>query len=272
MVMTVGTVGGKAASGAAAVANPVLVGGTDSGGTVYSPLVTTAGAWGSVAGVNVVSNITNGSIVVTAATVAAHAITAATITEGTLRNLISGTINSATAVLNSGTINVATAVITTLPNLPQGSINVTAGTMIMTNGTIGAGTVAISAGTITHGTIDVGTVRINPNPTIHWMPFGTTTTGTIGTLVAAPSAGSAVLLNSLDISCQSGTAEVLVSYGLVTTGNGVVNRGNYVAGGGLSKTYSYPLGGSISGSALTYNILSGSGTISYSIGYAIQVP
>src|SRR3990167_7336845 len=41
--LTVGTVGGKAASGVAAVANPVLIGGTDSGGTVYVPLVTTGG-------------------------------------------------------------------------------------------------------------------------------------------------------------------------------------------------------------------------------------
>lgn len=44
VAVTAGTVGGKAASGAAAVANPVLIAGTDSGGTVYAPLVDTTGA------------------------------------------------------------------------------------------------------------------------------------------------------------------------------------------------------------------------------------
>ncbi len=68
-------------------------------------------------------NLPGGSIVVTAGTVAAHAITAATITAGTLTNLVSGTINAATAVLNSGTITT----VTTVANL--------------TNGTIGAGTI-----------------------------------------------------------------------------------------------------------------------------------
>ena len=42
--LSVGTIGGKAASGAAAVANPVLIAGTDAGGTVYAPLVSSAGA------------------------------------------------------------------------------------------------------------------------------------------------------------------------------------------------------------------------------------
>src|SRR3989304_1343591 len=42
--LAVGTIGGKAASGAAAVANPVLIAGTDAGGTIYAPLVTSAGA------------------------------------------------------------------------------------------------------------------------------------------------------------------------------------------------------------------------------------
>lgn len=177
--VTAGTIGGKAASGAAAIANPVLIGGTDSGGTVYSPLVTTAGALGSLVGVSVVSNLTNGSIVVTAGTVAAHAITAATITEGTLRNLISGTINAATAVLNSGTINVGTfvmpsgtlnvATISTLPNLPQGSINVTAGT-------VSAGTVNVA--TITAGTINTATIT---GGTVH-------TTGTVQELYGAAAA------------------------------------------------------------------------------------
>lgn len=187
-----GTVGGKGASGAAISGNPIPVGGTDSGGTMYGFLTDTKGQM----------------------------------------YLGGGTI----AMLNAGTISV-------LPNLPQGSINVTAGTF-----------------------------RLNPTPTQVTSSYGTTTTGTIGTLVAAPSAGSAIFITALDVNVQSGTAEALVSFGLVTGGNGVISRGNFVAGGGVAKTFSIPNSASITGSALTFNILSGSGTISYNVAYFVAVP
>lgn len=129
--------------------------------------------------IGVVSNITNGSI----------RMTVGTVTEGTLRNLISGTINSATAVLNSGTINVGTfvmpsgtlnvATISTLPNLPQGSINVTAGTVggKAASGAIASGNPVLTGGTDSGGTVygfltDVnGVLQIN----------GTVATGGAGT-------------------------------------------------------------------------------------------
>lgn len=238
--ITAGTVGGKAASGAAAVANPVLTAGTDAGGTVYAPLMTTTG--------HQLIDILTGTIQSSGTTTGVGVVTSVT-------NLAAGTITK----------------------LEQGSINVTAGTItagsiVVTVGTIAAGTVAVSAGTITAGTINAGTVRVNSIPTVHTLTFGTTTTGTIGTLVAAPSAGSAILIDSLDVAVNSGTAEVLVSYGLVSTGNGVVTRGNFVAGGGISKNPTNSIGGSTTGSALTYNILSGSGTVSYSLAYKIAVP
>lgn len=112
--ITVGTVGGGVASGAANSGNPMVTAGTDSGGTVYGFLTDTKGqqylGGGTISMINAATistlpNITGGSIVVTTGTIAAHAITAATITEGTLRNLISGTINSATAVINSASIS-----------------------------------------------------------------------------------------------------------------------------------------------------------------------
>jgi len=143
---------------------------------------------GTINLITTVSNITKGSIVVTNGTVAAHAITAATVTEGTLRNLISGTINSATAVINSATISV-------LPTLPQGSINVTAGTIatLGTMGTLGllntvttvttvsnlsAGSVNIPAGTITSITnLAAGTITA--------LASGTVTGGTLKDNLAA---------------------------------------------------------------------------------------
>lgn len=107
-------------------------------------------------------------------------INVATVTGGTLQNLVSGTINAATAVLNNGTINLATvqmtsgtlnvATISTLPNLPQGSINVTAGTV--SAGTINTGT--LNTGTVNTGTINTGTVNV----------------GSVVKLTSAPTAGS----------------------------------------------------------------------------------
>ncbi len=199
---------------------------------------------------------------------------------GTVTRLLQGsvTVTAGTVVNNGGTVGEVTNLVGgTLTRLAQGSINVTAGTVtagsiVVTNGTIGAGSIVVTNGTISHGTIDNGTVQINPKPTIVTNSFGTTTTGTIGTLVAAPSAGSAIFITSLDISVNSGTAEVLVSYGLVTTGNQVVSRGNYGALGGIAKTYDPPNSGSATGTALTYNILSGSGTISYNVAYFVAIP
>lgn len=257
----------------------------------------TMGTLGLVNTVTTVSNITNGSIVVTAGTIAAHAITAATITAGTLTNLISGTINSATAVLNSGTINVATAVITTLPNLPQGSINVTAGTIAtlgtmgtlgllstvttvsnITNGTVrvSVGTVSagtINTGTVNAGTINVGTFQINPlaaaNLILH---AGTSGTTGIGTLVTAAAIGAATALypTGVRIVVISGTLEVALAFGSQVNGNQVIHHGLYPAGGGIAYSPIYPHGYGTTNSALTYQIISGAGTVSWDVDYFLH--
>src|SRR3990167_2614503 len=141
---------------------------TDTGGTIALPNVTLAGGTvqNLVGGtIGVVSQITNGSIVVTAGTVAAHAITAATITEGTLRNLISGTINSATVTgnvgISSGTINVGTIdkVSTVLGVGGTVSLDIVAGEVIGAIGTINSGTLdLLKAGTITR--IEGGSITV----------------------------------------------------------------------------------------------------------------
>lgn len=207
---------------------------------------TPGGTLGLVSTVTTVSNVTNGSIVVTAGTVAAHAITAATITEGTLRNLISGTINSATVVINSATISV-------MPNTPGGTLG-----LITRTGNV--------------GTLESGTIRVNPNPTIVSTTYGTTSAGTIGTIIAAPSAGSAIFLTGLEVSVQSGTVEPVVSFGLAANGNGVMSRGLYTPGGGVYKAFTPANSGSNTGTALTWNVLTSSGTVSYVVSYFIAVP
>ena len=237
------------------------------GGTIQTNLLT--GTLTSLAG---------GSVAVTAATINTGTINAGTInrigavgtievgTITTLPNIPGGSIQVTNGTINTGTINVATVVlnsatISVLPNLPQGSIQVTAGTIsVLPN--LPQGSINVTAGTF----------RLNPAPTVVTSSYGTTTTGTIGTLVAAPSAGSAIFITSLDVNVQNGTAETLVSYGLVTNGNQVVNRGNYVGGGGIAKVFSPANSGSSTGTALTFNILSGAATVSYNLAYFIAVP
>lgn len=186
----------------------------------------------------------------------------ANLAKGTITRVEGGTI---TRILTIGTLEVGT--ISSLPNLPGGTL-----TLVTTVSNLTNGTVRISNGTITHGTIDAGTVRLNPSPTTQSNVFGTTSSATIGTVVAAPSAGSAIIIDSLDVSAISGTPEVVIGYGIVANGNGVITRGLYPMGGGISKNPTYPIGGSITGSAVTWNTLSGSGTVAISIAYRIVVP
>lgn len=168
--------------------------------------------------------ITSGSIVVTAGTIAAHAVTAATVTAGTI-----------------DVLKVAT--ITVLPNLPQGSINVTAGTFIMTNGTVGAGTVAVSAGTVggkaasgaaavqnpvlTAGTDAGGTVYAPLMTTTgHQLidvlsgtiqSSGTTTGVGVVTSVTNLAAGTITRLEQGSINVTAGTIGTVTGVGVVTS-------------------------------------------------------
>ena len=221
----------------------------DTTGGAYVQVRGSNGTITRVGNVGTVEAIASGTIQNSGTTTGVGVVTSVT-------NLVSGTL------LNSGTTT-GVGVVTSVTNLVGGTVTALA------NGTITAGTVT-RVGNV--GTIESGTVKLNPNPSIASNVFGTTSAGTIGTIVAAPSAGSAILIDSLDVSQISGTAEVVVSYGIVAVGNGVVTRGLYPAGGGISKNPTYPIGGSITGSALTWNILSGSGTVSYSVAYRILVP
>lgn len=185
-------------------------------------------------------------------------------------NLAKGTITR----LEGGTLGVVSSV-TDVANLAKGTITrVEGGTvnLVTTVSNLSAGSVAVTAGTITAGTINTGTIRINPNPTIVTNSYGTTSSGTIGTIIAAPSAGSAIFITSLSVSVQSGTAEPCVSFGLAANGNQVISRGRYAELGGIVHTFPTPNSGSATGTALTWNVLSGSGTVSYNVSYFVAVP
>ena len=187
--LAVGTVGGKAASGAGAVANPVLIAGTDVGGTIYAPIVTSAGAL-SVSGASA----------------------------GTFVNIVTGT--------------------------------------QQTLGTVGV--------------VNSGTIYNEPKPARDIISFGTTTTGTIGTLVAAPGVGTAIYVNDVSVAVHNGTSDAGISWGLAAQGNGVLVRGNYIAGGGQQKVFSYQVNNGTTNTALTFNQFTGSGTVTYAVTYWVQ--
>ena len=97
--------------------------------------------------------------------------------------------------------------------------------------------------------------------------YGTTSVGTIGTIVAAPGAGISIFVTSLDVIVQSGTCEPVVSFGLVANGAGVLNRGMYGQLGGIAKTFTPANNGGTSNLPLTWNVLTSSGTVSYNVVY-----
>lgn len=273
IAINAGTIGGKAASGAASVANPVQIAGTDSGGTIYSPLINTAGAIGSVAnagtvkevttvanvshgtiensgtvtGVGVVSSITAGTVAINAGTVGGKAasgaasvanpvLTAGTDSGGTVyspRITTTGAIGSIAAVAqvhNAGTIAGGTIGI-----LTDGTIRVAAGTL--NAGTINAGTV--NTGTINSGTINVGTISPVPSKMISIIgSVWGTNSATAGTLVAAPTGGSAIYLNEVSITNEgTSTLTAGMGFGTAQQGTTVVVRAAMAGNGGIEKGF-----------------------------------
>lgn len=198
---------------------------------------------GTTTGVGVVTSVTNlaagtvtrleqGSIQITAGTIAAHAVTAATITAGTI-----------------DVLKVAT--ITVLPNLPQGSINVTAGTMIMTNGTVGA-----------------GTIQLNPVPVPAMSTYGTLGTAGgsfFGTLSGTSGAGTKHYVSGVSIVVQSGTPDVRVLAGSVIQGTGVLAAGQFPPGGGIARDFN-PAFATGTQSELIYHFV-GAGTAFITVQY-----
>lgn len=234
--------------------NNIGASGTGGGGTVVTVdhgTINAATAIINSGTINVGTFVNNGGtigVVQNAGTIAAGANII-----GNVGTLIAGTINSATTVLNSGTINV--------------------GTFVNNGGTVAviqnAGTIATGANTIGNvGTLLLGTVKLNPLPaTFTITSGGTTSAGTIGTLISAPAVGTTMYITGFHVLQVSGTAETVLSFGLQTSGNQVLAHGSFPAGGGIAEPKTFPSGYGATGTALTWNILSGSGTIDLHVDY-----
>lgn len=99
--------------------------------------------------------------------------------------------------------------------------------------------------------------------------FGTSGTGAIGTLIAAPGAGVSTVVVSYTINVASGTPDVCLSFGTAQSGRGVVERGVFNPGGGVTVALPYPTNGGTTNAPLTYQILAGAGTVYWNVKYII---
>ena len=241
----------------------------------------TAGTGIITGGSIVVTNgtIATGSIVVTAGTVAAHAITAATITEGTLRNLISGTINSATCVLGTlpgvGTVTGlgTCTTVTTVSNLTNGSIKITNGTVdnvLEVNMVDEINTLDIV------DIIHAGTIKLDGRVAKNVLTYGTTFAGTAAayaTIVGSASvgAGTYIWVNDVSVNNPNNNITCVVGFGTALNGTSILLKGVFgtTAGVGQQKSFNNPVNAGMTNQDLVAYI-SGAGTIDVNVSYFIS--
>lgn len=292
--ISVGTVGGAVASGAAASGNPNIIGGTDSGGTVYTVLVDTAGnPQVDIVTIPQVSvgtlptlNLTTGTITTGSLANIAQVHNAGTLAAGANNigdvDIATGTVTQVTTVSNltNGSINILTGTVTaltTVSNLTNGSINILTGTIQNSGTTTGVGVVSnltngsvnVLTGTVTSVTnLAGGTVRIDPTSVATPLTFGTlgTAGGSLfGTLSAASGAGTRHYVSGLQVVGQAGTVDVRILNGTAIQGAGVLAGGICVPGGGFARDFNkdFQTG---TNSELTYHFV-GAGTAFITVNY-----
>src|SRR3990167_8864210 len=171
---------------------------------------------------------------------------------GTVTTIVAGTQNTlgTVAVINSqvaGTINTLGTV---------GVVNSQVAGTMNTLGTVGS--VLGLGGTVTTNQLAIGT---------SFIVNGTTGAAVWGTIIAASGAGTKQYVSGVDVVVSSGTVEVAVTNIGVggSSGAGVLARGVFIAGGGISKSY-YPVIASGTNGTLSY-WLGGAGTANITIQY-----
>lgn len=261
--VNLGSVGGLGANAAATVGFPVLVAGMDGGGTAYTFLTDTTRRIHNVMQVGTLNAGTLNAGTVDVAVL--PDLTGGTVdlvtTITTLSNLTNGSVRVTAGTITSGTVDVVS-------NVTNGTIRVTAGTIntgTINSGTINAGT--INTGTINSGTINAGTITEQPYPASQVLPAFAIGTAAIGTLVSAAGAGTGIYINSYALTVMSGTLDMCLSFGLGSTSNQVVARGYFPPGGGVALSFDHPSFYGTANSALTYQILGGAGTASWAVTY-----
>jgi hypothetical protein len=232
--VSVGTIVGPTASGGTPTTAPILVAGTDTTGTVYAPLVSSAGIMsvtgavtlGTLAGVGTLTNLGSVTNIGTIKEVANLA-TGTIATVASVAEVVKGTTTlvstvSSVSELVKGTVTLVPTV-TTVSNLTNGSVNLLTGTVTRVS---------------TIGTLESGTTQINPVPVPNMLTFGTL--GTAGgsffaTISTASGAGTRHFVSNIDIVVQSGTVDVRILAGSAIQGTGVLAAGKFAENAGISK-------------------------------------
>lgn len=243
---------------------------------------------GTIAGgtVGVLQNLTNGSIVVTDGTV--KVVTPGTITSGsiavtagTVSVTTPGTITSGTVSINAGTIGAGTInTLGTVSNLLAGTIQssgtVTGVGVVTSVGQVVTGTIANSGTTTGVGVVSSltnvagGTIKKNPRPSTNLLTIGSvwgTSSGTAGTVVAAPGASTVLMINDISI-VNEGTTNLTagMSFGTAQQGTTVLVRAAMAGNGGIEKSFPVAVGGSHPNLPLVA-WTTGSGTASFVVSY-----
>lgn len=209
---------------------------------------------------------------------------------GTLLNLATGTLaNSGTTtgvgvvtsvtnivggtLLNSGT----TTGVGVVSSLTNGSVNILTGTIQSSGTTTGVGVVSnltngsvnLLTGTVTSVTnLAAGTVQVNATPVVSVLTYGTLGTAggsAFGTISGASGAGTKHYVTNVTISAMTGTVDCYVGFGTGLNGGSVLERGQFIAGGGVGQTYSVPIA-SGTNSEICYE-LAGAGTVYFAVKY-----
>jgi hypothetical protein len=188
------------------------------GGTITnlaSGTINSATAVINSATISVLPNLPQGSINVTAGTMVMNS---GTLTTGTI--LSSGTTTGVGTISNIGSVGMLNAAtISVLPNLPQGSIQVTAGTVVMNSGTITTGTILSSGTTTGVGSVsNVGSIAMLNAGTITTLP--NIPGGTITNLVSGTINSATAVINSATISVLPNLPQ-----GSINVTSGTINTG-----------------------------------------------
>lgn len=243
---------------------------------------------GTVTGVGVVTSLTQGSINVTAGTIA---------TLGTMGTL--GLVNTVTTVsnLSAGSVNVIAGTIATLGTM--GTLGTALGVGVVTtvtnlsNGTIqnsgtvtGVGVISVLSlgtvvGTVTtnqaSGTLNLGTVRTDARTTQNILTFGTNIANSgaaAATIVGSAAVGAGTSLWLQDVSVinpNTAAATVILGFGTTQQGTNVLFRGILGTNGavGIEKPFAKAVNAGMTNQDLVFST-TGAGTVDLTISYFIS--
>jgi hypothetical protein len=118
-----------------------------------------------------------------------------------------------------------------------------------------------------------GTVTTTSKPSTPILTYGTFGAGTIGTLVAGPGVGTSIYVTSFSIDgdiTALGTPDVVLSFGTVQNGSGVIFRGGLPTNTPFGQTFALPISNNQTNAPLTFMQLAAGGTVTWNVSYFVQ--